>query len=96
SFNFIFYLQSNDSDKSYGQDPRVIDVEALKKEIREQILSELKEQKQEQKPERPKRKLSEKQLAALAAGRQKNPRLLAKKAREEAEAKAKEAEAKKE
>ncbi|KAI5551550.1 hypothetical protein TVAGG3_0215790, partial [Trichomonas vaginalis G3] len=28
------------------------------------------EQKQEQKPERPKRKLSEKQLAALAAGRQ--------------------------
>ncbi|EAX66398.1 hypothetical protein TVAG_602730, partial [Trichomonas vaginalis G3] len=52
--------------------------------------------KQEQKPERPKRKLSEKQLAALAAGRQKNPRLLAKKAREEAEAKAKEAEVKKE
>ncbi|EAX65018.1 hypothetical protein TVAG_577930, partial [Trichomonas vaginalis G3] len=53
-----------------------------------------------QKPERPKRKLSEKQLAALAAGRQKNPRLLAKKAREEAKAKeeqkAKEAEAKKE
>ncbi|EAX66395.1 hypothetical protein TVAG_522070, partial [Trichomonas vaginalis G3] len=45
------------------------------------------EQKPEQKPERPKRKLSEKQLAALAAGRQKNPRLLAKKAREEAEAK---------
>ncbi|EAX64281.1 hypothetical protein TVAG_601270, partial [Trichomonas vaginalis G3] len=87
---------SNDSDKPYGQDPGVIDVEALKKEIREQILSELKEQKQKQKPERPKRKLSEKQLAALAAGRQKNPRLLAKKAREEAEAKAKEAEAKKE
>ncbi|EAX70827.1 hypothetical protein TVAG_385690, partial [Trichomonas vaginalis G3] len=58
------------------------------------------EQKQEQKPEKPKRKLSEKQLAALAAGRQKNPRLLAKKAREEAKAKeeqkAKEAEAKKE
>ncbi|EAX76870.1 hypothetical protein TVAG_522220, partial [Trichomonas vaginalis G3] len=54
------------------------------------------EQKQEQKPERSKRKLSEKQLAALAAGRQKNPRLLAKKAREEAEAKVKEAEAKKE
>ncbi|EAX73275.1 hypothetical protein TVAG_128620, partial [Trichomonas vaginalis G3] len=50
-----------------------------------------------QKPERPKRKLSEKQLAALAAGRQKNPRLLAKKAREEAEAKAREeAKAKKE
>ncbi|EAX72038.1 hypothetical protein TVAG_292230 [Trichomonas vaginalis G3] len=83
-------------DKTQG----VIDVEALKKEIREQILSELKEQKQEQKPERPKRKLSEKQLAALAAGRQKNPCLLAKKAREEAKAKeeqkAKEAEAKKE
>ncbi|EAX66042.1 hypothetical protein TVAG_368370 [Trichomonas vaginalis G3] len=37
----------------------VIDVEALKKEIREQILSELKD-KTEQKPERPKRKLSEK------------------------------------
>ncbi|KAI5510848.1 hypothetical protein TVAGG3_0725100 [Trichomonas vaginalis G3] len=84
--------QTSPTDKIQG----VIDVEALKKEIREQILSELKEQKQEQKPERPKRKLSEKQLAALAAGRQKNPRLLAKKAREEAEAKAKEAEAKKE
>ncbi|KAI5518909.1 hypothetical protein TVAGG3_0527910 [Trichomonas vaginalis G3] len=83
--------QTSPTDKTQG----VIDVEALKKEIREQILSELKEQKQEQKPERPKRKLSEKQLAALAAGRQKNP-LLAKKAREEAEAKAKEAEAKKE
>ncbi|KAI5524621.1 hypothetical protein TVAGG3_0611710, partial [Trichomonas vaginalis G3] len=82
--------QTSPTDKTQG----VIDVEALKKEIREQILSELKEQKQEQKPERPKRKLSEKQLAALAAGRQKNPRLLAKKAREEA--KAKEAEAKKE
>ncbi|EAX69589.1 hypothetical protein TVAG_331420 [Trichomonas vaginalis G3] len=80
--------QTSPTDKTQG----VIDVEALKKEIREQILSELKEQK----PERPKRKLSEKQLAALAAGRQKNPRLLAKKAREEAEAKAKEAEAKKE
>ncbi|EAX73351.1 hypothetical protein TVAG_539070 [Trichomonas vaginalis G3] len=88
--------QTNPTDTTQG----VIDVEALKKEIREQILSELKEQKQEQKPERPKRKLSEKQLAALAAGRQKNPRLLAKKAREEAKAKeeqkAKEAEAKKE
>ncbi|KAI5511080.1 hypothetical protein TVAGG3_0728520, partial [Trichomonas vaginalis G3] len=69
--------QTSPTDKTQG----VIDVEALKKEIREQILSELKEQKQEQKPERPKRKLSEKQLAALAAGRQKNPRLLAKKAR---------------
>ncbi|EAX69985.1 hypothetical protein TVAG_553520 [Trichomonas vaginalis G3] len=84
--------QTSPTDKTQG----VIDVEALKKEIREQILSELKEQK----PERPKRKLSEKQLAALAAGRQKNPRLLAKKAREEAKAKeeqkAKEAEAKKE
>ncbi|EAX65417.1 hypothetical protein TVAG_147730 [Trichomonas vaginalis G3] len=88
--------QTSPTDKTQG----VIDVEALKKEIREQILSELKEQKPEQKPERPKRKLSEKQLAALAAGRQKNPRLLAKKAREEAKAKeeqkAKEAEAKKE
>ncbi|EAX91510.1 hypothetical protein TVAG_285620 [Trichomonas vaginalis G3] len=88
--------QTSPMDKTQG----VIDVEALKKEIREQILSELKEQKQEQKPERPKRKLSEKQLAALAAGRQKNPRLLAKKAREEAKAKeeqkAKEVEAKKE
>ncbi|EAX65355.1 hypothetical protein TVAG_546110 [Trichomonas vaginalis G3] len=82
--------QTSPTNKTQG----VIDVEAWKKEIREQILSELKEQKQEQKPERPKRKLSEKQLAALAAGRQKNPRLLAKKAREEAEAKAKEAEAK--
>ncbi|KAI5502064.1 hypothetical protein TVAGG3_0719200, partial [Trichomonas vaginalis G3] len=61
--------QTSPTDKTQG----VIDVEALKKEIREQILSELKEQKQEQKPERPKRKLSEKQLAALAAGRQKNP-----------------------
>ncbi|EAX71306.1 hypothetical protein TVAG_505550 [Trichomonas vaginalis G3] len=57
--------QTSPTDKTQG----VIDVEALKKEIREQILSELKEQKQEQKPERPKRKLSEKQLAALAAGR---------------------------
>ncbi|EAY14028.1 hypothetical protein TVAG_478530 [Trichomonas vaginalis G3] len=74
--------QTSPTDKIQG----VIDFEALKKEIREQILSELKEQKQEQKPERPKRKLSEKQLAALAAGRQKNPRLLAKKAKE-AEAK---------
>ncbi|EAX79253.1 hypothetical protein TVAG_479980 [Trichomonas vaginalis G3] len=61
--------QTSHMDKTQG----VIDVEALKKEIREQILSELKEQKQEQKPERPKRKLSGKQLAALAAGRQKNP-----------------------
>lgn len=31
---------------------------------------------------KPKRKCSEKQLAALAAGRAKNPRLMAKKARE--------------
>ncbi|KAI5532839.1 hypothetical protein TVAGG3_0374510, partial [Trichomonas vaginalis G3] len=45
-----------------SQMTQTIDVEALKKEIREQILSELKEQKQEQKPERPKRKLSENNL----------------------------------
>ncbi|EAX66903.1 hypothetical protein TVAG_519930 [Trichomonas vaginalis G3] len=50
--------QTSPTDKTQG----VIDVEALKKEIREQILSELKEQKQEQKPERPKRKLSENNL----------------------------------
>ncbi|EAX81861.1 hypothetical protein TVAG_279090 [Trichomonas vaginalis G3] len=62
-----------------------IDIEALKKEIREQILSELKEQKPEQKPERPKRKLSEKQLAALAAGCLKNPRMQSKLARLAAE-----------
>ena len=34
---------------------------------------------------KPKRKCSEKQLAALAAGRAKNPRLMAKKAHEEVE-----------
>ncbi|EAX70823.1 hypothetical protein TVAG_505150, partial [Trichomonas vaginalis G3] len=44
-------------------------------------------QTQEEKPAKPKRKLTEKQLAALAAGRAKNPRMIAKKLREEEEAK---------
>lgn len=39
-----------------------------------------------EKTERPKRKLTEKQLAALAAGRAKNPRLIAKQKRLEEEA----------
>ncbi|EAX90589.1 hypothetical protein TVAG_221320 [Trichomonas vaginalis G3] len=49
------------------------DREALKNELREEILNELKpkEQTQEEKPAKPKRKLTEKQLAALAAGRRK-------------------------
>ena len=69
------------------------DREALKNELREEILNELKpkeqpkEQTQEEKPAKPKRKLTEKQLAALAAGRAKNPRMIAKKLREEEEAK---------
>ncbi|EAY00656.1 hypothetical protein TVAG_208480 [Trichomonas vaginalis G3] len=54
-----------------------LDIEAIKKEIREQILTELKTSKTgglresilaqsaEEKPVKPKRKLSEKQLAAL-------------------------------
>ncbi|EAX88163.1 hypothetical protein TVAG_095860 [Trichomonas vaginalis G3] len=65
------------------------DREALKNELREEILNELKpkEQPQEEKPAKPKRKLTEKQLAALAAGRAKNPRMIAKKLREEEEAK---------
>ncbi|KAI5532411.1 hypothetical protein TVAGG3_0368020, partial [Trichomonas vaginalis G3] len=41
-FIYSQMTQSNPTDKTQG----VIDVEALKKEIREQILSELKEQKQ--------------------------------------------------
>lgn len=66
------------------------DRESLKKELRDEILNELKG-KNEEKPKepKPKRKLSEKQLAALAAGRAKNPRMIAKKLREEAEAKEK-------
>ncbi|EAX88427.1 hypothetical protein TVAG_363010 [Trichomonas vaginalis G3] len=56
-----------------------LDIEAIKKEIREQILTELKTPKAEEKPQR---KLSEKQLAALAAGREKNPRMKAKRERE--------------
>ncbi|EAX70068.1 hypothetical protein TVAG_271250 [Trichomonas vaginalis G3] len=68
------------------------DREALKKELREEILNELKpkeqpKEEQQEKPAKPKRKLSEKQLAALAAGRAKNPRMIAKKLREEEEAK---------
>ncbi|EAX79520.1 hypothetical protein TVAG_503850 [Trichomonas vaginalis G3] len=68
-----------------------LDIEAIKKEIREQILTELKTSKTgpsvlaqsaEEKPVKPKRKLSEKQLAALAAGREKNPRMKAKRERE--------------
>ncbi|EAX87810.1 hypothetical protein TVAG_232900 [Trichomonas vaginalis G3] len=59
-----------------------LDIEAIKKEIREQILTELKTSKTAEKPEKPKRKLSEKQLAALAAGREKNPRMKAKRERE--------------
>ncbi|KAI5502975.1 hypothetical protein TVAGG3_0894620 [Trichomonas vaginalis G3] len=66
--------QTSPTDKTQG----VIDVEALKKEIREQILSELKEQKQEQKPEDQRENLVKNNLLALAAG-QKNPRLLRKK-----------------
>ena len=46
------------------------------------------------KPVKPKRKCTEKQLAALAAGRQKNPRWIAKRMKEE-EAKKKEEEEKK-
>ena len=41
----------------------------------------------EEKPVKPKRKCTEKQLAALAAGRQKNPRLIAKRMKEEEEKK---------
>ena len=37
----------------------------------------------EEKPVKPKRKCTEKQLAALAAGRQKNPRWIAKRMKEE-------------
>ncbi|EAX71156.1 hypothetical protein TVAG_259670 [Trichomonas vaginalis G3] len=62
-----------------------LDIEAIKKEIRKQILTELKTPKAEEKPVKPvkpKRKLSEKQLAALAAGREKNPRMKAKRERE--------------
>ena len=42
----------------------------------------------ENKPVKPKRKCTEKQLAALAAGRQKNPRWIAKRMKEEERAKA--------
>ena len=42
----------------------------------------------EEKPVKPKRKCTEKQLAALAAGRQKNPRWIAKRMKEEERAKA--------
>ncbi|EAX85095.1 hypothetical protein TVAG_321280 [Trichomonas vaginalis G3] len=59
-----------------------LDIEAIKKEIREQILIELKTPKAEEKQVKPKRKLSEKQLAALAVGREKNPRMRAKRERE--------------
>ena len=48
----------------------------------------------EEKQVKPKRKCSEKQLAALAAGRQKNPRWITKRMKEE-EAKKKEEEQKK-
>ena len=48
----------------------------------------------EEKPVKPKRKCTEKQLAALAAGRQKNPRWIAKRMKEE-EAKKKQEEEKK-
>ena len=41
----------------------------------------------EEKPVKPKRKCTEKQLAALAAGRQKNPRWIAKRMKEEEEKK---------
>ena len=41
----------------------------------------------EKKPVKPKRKCTEKQLAALAAGRQKNPRWIAKRMKEEEEKK---------
>ena len=41
-----------------------LDIEAIKKEIREQILTELKTPKDEEKPVKPKRKLSEKQLVS--------------------------------
>ena len=47
------------------------------------------------KPVKPKRKCTEKQLAALAAGRQKNPRWISKRMREAEEAKKKEEEEKK-
>ena len=46
----------------------------------------------ENKPVKPKRKCTEKQLAALAAGRQKNPRWISKRIREAEEAKKKEEE----
>ena len=49
----------------------------------------IKEQPQAKEP-KPKRKCSEKQLAALAEGRKKNPRYIAKQKRLEEEAKAKE------
>ena len=45
---------------------------------------------QQSKEPKPKRKCSEKQLAALAEGRKKNPRYIAKQKRLEEEAKAKE------
>ena len=50
----------------------------------------------EEKPVKPKRKCTEKQLAALAAGRQKNPRWIAKRMKEEEEKKKQEEEKKSE
>ena len=49
----------------------------------------------ENKPVKPKRKCTEKQLAALAAGRQKNPRWISKRMREAEEEKKKQEEEKK-
>ena len=49
----------------------------------------------EEKPVKPKRKCTEKQLAALAAGRQKNPRWISKRMREAEEEKKKQEEEKK-
>ena len=50
----------------------------------------------EEKPIKPKRKCTEKQLGALAAGRQKNPRWIAKRMKEEEEKKKEEEEKKSE
>ena len=60
-----------------GAEPEVIEEYVRKKQTphTETQLPKL------EKTEKPKRKLSEKQLAALAAGRAKNPRLIAKQKR---------------
>ena len=63
-----------------------INIQSLRDEIKQEILKELSNDKSKKiKQDKPKRKCTEKQLAALAAGWQKNPRLQKKSKEEDSE-----------